>query len=179
MDDIVFSAKMVCDNPLNSERKFNIRFGLQSDWVKIWEIATPGFREGFFYKSQYEREKKKPRFDNIHLGAELCINGVKFLLIDAPEPTLSLMESMPNLFPSSDLFLISEKLSAEIKKEAVLEIFTKHDISGCGRIPIGQAKKIIIENTKSLNQQEIETILRRYRFFSTQLFCYSDFISLF
>ena len=174
-DKLIFSAKMVDDDPDNKGRVFTIAFSLDNDEVKIYEKETNGFRGGFFYKSPHYRTPKK--FDPTvpYIGAIIDINGTKFQLIDAPNSTLDLMESMPDDFDVSNLLSIVEKLHLAISKTELENKFLEADKQKINQITLSDAEEVL--SSTNLNPHEIKTILRRYRFYNTNWFIYPDLIS--
>jgi hypothetical protein len=176
-NELIFTAKLISDDSLNEDRSFIVRFSQSSDEIKVWENDSPGFREGFFYKSPHQREVKKFDPSVAHIGAIVTINLTKFLLIAAPESTLNIMEANPDLFPLSDLSAIMEELRKKLSADQVRSKFTELDTDKIGRIPTNDAFKVLSGPEFGLSKHQQITITRRYRFYETDRFVYDDFLS--
>jgi hypothetical protein len=176
-EELVFTAKIISDDPLNADRSFIVRFSLHDDEVKVWENDSAGFRGGFFYRSPHYREPGK--FDPLvpYIGAEVTVNRTRFLLASAPESTLSFMEASPEKFPLSDLSLIMERLRKRLTADRIRPKFAALDADGTGRIPTKDAYAVLAGEEFGLTRHEQITITRRYRFYKTDRFVYEDFLS--
>lgn len=174
--ELIFAAKMISNEPENKDRSFVIRFSTEDDEIKIWENEMSGFRGGFFYKSPHYRNKGPFDPSIAYLGSEITINLTKFQLIDAPDITFNLMESQPEKYPFSDLNRVCEKLRELKSPEELQNLFKKYDKDNIGRILLSDALKLFKEEFPELNDQEIKTVMRRYRFYNTNRFDYSDLL---
>jgi hypothetical protein len=175
--ELIFTAKLISDDSLNENRDFVVRFSLTSDEIKVWENDSPGFREGFFYKSPHHRAPGKFDPSVAYIGAQVTINMAKFLLVGAPESTLNFMEASPDNFPISDLSLIMQKLRLKLTAEQVRPLFLEFDIEKIGRILTSDAFKVLGRPEFGLSRHEQITVTRRYRFYKTDRFTYEDFLS--
>jgi hypothetical protein len=176
-DEFAFTAKLASEDPLNEGRDFVVRLSLSSDEVKVWENDSPGFRGGFFFKSPMDREPGKFNPAKGFIGAQITINRTKFLLVGAPESTLSFMEARPDIFPLSDLSLIMQNLRKKFTADQIRPKFTAFDSDKTGRILMKDAFSVLSEPEFGLTRHEQITITRRYRFYKTDRFLYEDFLS--
>jgi hypothetical protein len=176
-DELVFNAKMVSEDPLNAERMFIVRFSLADDGVLVWETETAGFRGGFFYRAPHYRTKGKFDPSTAYVGSEITVNLRKFLLVDAPDSTLNIMESEPDMFPYADLSRIIEALRSTVKAEDLRKKFVDVDFDRNGRILMKDALAVLGDPQLGLRKHQQLTIARRYEFFRTGRFVYEDFLS--
>ena len=174
--ELYFSAKMISVDESNQKRCFVVRFSTVNDNVYVWENESDGFRGGFFYKPDHYREKKS--FDPLvpYIGNTIEVNHTKFELIDAPDSTLSEMESDPDKYPQSDLMIISQKLKNH--KEELLSDFERIDSEHNQRPLIVKAEEILLSSKYGLTKHEVRTLTRRYCFYRTKRFDYSGLISI-
>lgn len=174
--ELIFTAKLDSNDQENKDRTFVIRMSIIDDEIKIWENESSGFRGGFFYKSPHYREKSKFDPSKAYIGAKFTVNLFTFVLVDAPDSTLNYMESQPDTFPYSDLSIILEKIRAQVKVDELKTKLEAFDPDKIGRIKLDEAQKFLHDEFTDLNEQEIRTILRRYQFYNTNRFDYSQFL---
>ena len=173
-----FSAKLVSDNENDKVRPFAITFSQEENDVRVWETRTNGFLGGMFYKTPHIRDDiREPDFTGVYIGGIVEINGKKFQLIDCPEETLEIMENKNDLFPKSDLSFILGKIRGKNIKNELENRFTDKCIVGSKRCKIDDAQEILRDAALELVEQEIVTIVRRFRFYSTPTFMFDEFIN--
>jgi hypothetical protein len=176
-EELIFTAKLISDDPLNEDRTFIVRFSTSNDEVKVWENDSSGFRGGFFYKSPHQREIGKFDPSIAFIGSVVTVNLTQFLLVGAPDSTLNLMEANPDLFPLSDLSLIMQNLRKKFTADQIRPKFAELDTDRTGRILDTDAYKVLASPELGLSKHEQITITRRYRFYKTNRFLYDDFLS--
>jgi hypothetical protein len=175
-DELVFTAKIVSDDETNVDRTFVIRFALGDDEIKVWENQSSGFRGGFVYRSPSNRIPGKfdPKF--VYIGGRPVINGVEYVLTDASDGALNIMESKPELFVYCDLAEIMSELRKEKTAEELLPKFLAFDKDRIGRVLIDEALKVLADPELKLNCQQIRTVVRRFKFYRTDRFEYEEFL---
>lgn len=173
--ELRFLAKMISDNPDNDKREFSVIFSLVDDEVKVWENKTDGFDGGFVYKAPHYRPKAPPRYQDMYIGAKVDINRVIYKLYGAPENTYEIMEVDPDNFPMCDLTLITNKLRP-IKEKLESDMMEKI-ITDTDRARVSDVEHIFEQCGVELTQQEIVSIVRRYKFFNTKTFNVNEFLS--
>lgn len=176
IQDLVFSAKIISDDPNFRDRKFSIIFSMNNDSIKVWEKESDGFKGGFFFKTPRTNVTGKFNPNITFIGNIIEINHTSFLLTDAPESTLNYMESQPDLFSVTDLLCIVNKLHECTTKEELLNKFQQIDKNSVNQVNLDEAEKIFSQT--NLNPHEIRTLIRRYRFYNTKWFLYSDFFAI-
>ncbi|EAY20072.1 RIB72 protein, putative [Trichomonas vaginalis G3] len=174
-NELRFLAKMISKNPDNDKREFSVIFSLVNDEVKVWENKTDGFDGGFVYKAPHIRPKAPPHYNDMYIGANVEINHVVYKLYGAPENTYEIMEAYSDDFPRSDLTVIIPKLKP-IKSKLQEDMMQKL-IPDTDRIKLTDAENILQHCGVELCEQEIISIIRRYRFFMTKTFSVQEFIN--
>ncbi|KAL0985420.1 hypothetical protein UPYG_G00156660 [Umbra pygmaea] len=144
-----FTAKMVTDNPIDTERLFIISFYLSDDTISVFE--PPQKNTGVLGGKFLERSRvKKPGQElfksemsqyfsaqDLYVGAKINLNHQGFHLVDADEYAFNYMEHHADEFPRanvgtilSKIHSISEDKHKEIKQANVGTILSKiHSIS--------------------------------------------------
>lgn len=173
-----FSAKLVSDYENDSRRPFAITFSQEENDVRVWETKTNGFLGGMFYKTPHIREDiREQDFTGVFIGGIVEVNGRKFQLTNCPEETMEIMEKKTNLFPKSNISLILEKIREKNIKDRLEDSFTSKCITGSKRCKIVDAEEILRNPELDLVEQEVITIIRKYRFHSTPTFMFDEFIN--
>lgn len=176
LPELVFEAKMESDDPNNADRTFIIRFSQDDDEIKIWENPSDGYNGGFFYVSPRGRPKKPADPSLPYLGNSITVNGVTFILTEASDSTFNAMEARSDVYPFSDLSTVVQEINKAINKTDLESKFKELDTEKTERIPLEMAKKALEELLPAFNRHQIATILRRYRYYMTNLFAYGEFL---
>ena len=129
-----FLATMVSRYQEDKGREFIIEYCVDDASFTIFEESIPnnGFQSGRFLQKTIINNPKtgKPyQPTEMYIGNTLFINNYEFILQEASEETLKIMESKPDIFKMCDLSKILMKLRQSIKEKIpqMLAEFQKYD----------------------------------------------------
>lgn len=164
---IRFAAKLYDPEPQDRNRQFVVAYFMNDDTLAISEkvIQNSGFQGGkFLNKGKYKNPLTQNYFlfSDLYIGAIVNINGYVFQLVKGDEYSNKYMEADSYGFPYSDLKIVFDKIKPEINQIARLKkSFENLDPELTGIVPQKNAVQIL-QRLNFLNQQELQTILRRY-----------------
>ena len=162
-----FQAEFKNPNPIDSCRVFVVCYYQADDQVAVFEARkrNSGFDGGKFIQKGLYKNGLTGRYfkaQDFYVGAEIVINSYHFILTDADEFALNLMEADADEFPLSDLSSIltncrgDKQLIEQLRKE-----FEAVDPDLTGYVPKEEATKKIVRILK-LQLHEAITITRRF-----------------
>lgn len=166
------------------DREFIIAYYVEDRAFAISERTVPnsGYRGGkFMQKSVVINPKTGQPFQpsEIYIGAELEINSTWFILQEASEDALKVMEARSDVFSKCDLCALMEKLRTQMKGKCpnMLVEFQRLDSRKRGIVSLVQLQQIFSQFDISLEDQEFLTLFRRYQEFDDDRFQYQPFIN--
>ncbi|KAK0180026.1 hypothetical protein PV327_005709 [Microctonus hyperodae] len=173
-----FRAKMISNNPDNSDRQFIISIYLMDNTVAIFELASrnSGFTRCLFQKrmqvmlpNQDIYSHQKPKFyepQHFYIGACLNLGKFHFRIDSADGYTLRYIEKNSNKFPVANVVLIMDKLREAIKPMYKKFIEEYQPITNADGFTVLSYEKFRDAMYKYLNgnivEHEILTIARYY-----------------
>ena len=179
-----FNARLKSDQPEDIGRVFCVKFFLSDNTVGVFE--PPGKNTGIVGGKFLERTKmKRPdgeyfKASDFYTGIEVTLNCFTFVLYQADEYTLSLMESDPKSFPFSSMDFIREQLEPVFtdKMTELVSAMEAADDSSSGHLPYVKLHEALNSSGVHLSDQVLITLLRRYDTSRNGRVCYSDVLSL-
>ncbi|XP_031156685.1 EF-hand domain-containing family member C2 [Sander lucioperca] len=164
-----FSAKMVTDDPVDSERMFIISFYLCDDSISVYERSqrNSGVLGGKFLERSLIKKPGQQLFkselseyftaQDMYVGATICINNWNFQLLDADEYTLNYMEQHAEEFPKANVGNILSKLRSiqEEKQSEIRKFLTLSDPSNTGFIPYESFRGLLTGLDCGLSEHEV------------------------
>ncbi|GCC36390.1 hypothetical protein chiPu_0014884, partial [Chiloscyllium punctatum] len=172
-----FSARLITDDPINSERKFVISYFLSDDTIAVFEPPVPnsGIPGGKFLERMkmkipgQELFKSEPSKyytqQDLFIGARLCLFGNYFCLVDADEYTFNYMEKNADEYQKANICTILTKLktTGETHSLEIKRMLSAHDPQRTGIINYDDFRNIVIQIGEGLlTEHEIMTIGRYY-----------------
>ncbi|KAM9319344.1 EF-hand domain-containing family member C2 [Gastrophryne carolinensis] len=172
-----FVAKLVTDNPIDTERKFIVSYFLCDDTIAVFE--PPQRNSGILGGKFLERGRiKKPdqelfksemseyfKAADLYVGARVNFNGHHFVLIDADEYVFNYMEKHAYEFAMSDIASIISKLrsTGEGKSREIKQLFASNDPGNRREMSYETFRNIMVDiSERSLTEHEIMTLGRYY-----------------
>ncbi|XP_078088008.1 EF-hand domain-containing family member C2 [Mustelus asterias] len=172
-----FSARLITDDQINSERKFVLSYFLSDDTISIFE--PPAVNSGIPGGKFLERTRiKKPGQElykselseyftqhNLYIGAKLCLYGNYFCLVDADEYTFCYMEKNADEYQKANICTILTKLktTGDLHSLEIKRMLSAHDQKRTGIINYNDFRNIIIQIGEGLlTEHEVMTIGRYY-----------------
>ncbi|XP_066562925.1 EF-hand domain-containing family member C2 isoform X2 [Amia ocellicauda] len=172
-----FVAKMVTDNPIDSERKFIISFFLCDDTISVFE--PPQRNSGMVGGKFLERGRiKKPgqeqfqsdlsqyfKAQDLYVGARVIFNTQEFQLVDADEYAFHYMEQHAEEFPKANIGTIVSKLKSlcESRMKEIKQAFRMNDPGNTGVIAYEPFRNLLAEVAgDQLSEHEIMVVGRHY-----------------
>lgn len=178
-----FSATIISDNKQDKLRSFVVQYFVEDKAFQVFEKVVPnsGFKGGKFVSKTPSKnpESGKPyEPKDIFLGAKVDINGFRFILQEASEESLKIMESRPDVFVKSDLSLVMTKLRRVLVGQIpkVLVEFQKYDPRKQLIVPLLDLQKVLEAFGIIMGDQEFLTVYRRYQFGRIDGFMYQEFV---
>ncbi|EAY18869.1 hypothetical protein TVAG_295210 [Trichomonas vaginalis G3] len=177
-----FSATIISDNKQDKLRSFVVQYYVEDKAFQVFEKVVPnsGFNGGkFITKTVCNNPETGKPFEpkDIFLGAKVNINGFRFILQEASEESLKIMESRPDVFVKADLSVIITKLRKVLAGKApkILVEFQKHDTKKQFVVPLVDVQQVLEVFGIVMGDQEFLTLYRRYQFGKIDGFMYQDF----
>ncbi|XP_067848423.1 EF-hand domain-containing family member C2 [Heptranchias perlo] len=172
-----FSVRLLTDNQINSERKFVLSYFLSDDTISIFE--PPQLNSGIPGGKFLERGRiKKPGQElfkselseyfteqDLYVGANLCLFGNNFLLVDADEYTFCYMEKRADEYQKANICTILTKLktTGDIHSLEIKRMLAAHDHNRTGIISYDEFRNILIQiGEGQLTEHEVMTMGRYY-----------------
>lgn len=170
-------AVLATDNPIDSSREFLVSFFLEDDSIQVFEEVkrNSGIWGGNFlkrgkYMNEAPPDSRVPRqftATDIYLGNIITLNGNRFHITDMDNLSLKFCETYPDEFPMSDVFRIVGNILAQLvkSKSDLKPLFEAADKQKKGTIDSQSFVDALdsLNLTENLNDQELLTILRRFR----------------
>lgn len=177
-------AMLITDHPILKSRVFFITLNMEDDSVLVTEdnIRNSGIWTGTYLKrGRYMNDNcDPPRYfvsQDIFLGNVVILNGNEFRIVEMDNMSLIFCETYPDEFPMMNLQVIVVKVLSACN---VRNIDFRHsaDISGKATTSVTQKEFVhklnVMGLLDTLNDQEITTVLRRFKDESTGLHFYSE-----
>jgi hypothetical protein len=178
-----FCATLESRRPEDKLREFVVAYYLQDRAFVVYETRVPnsGFRGGKFMQKQVLTNPKtgapyEPR--EIYVGARLDLAGWIFVLQEASEDALKVMEAHSDVFVKCDLSallaLVRERLAGRAPQ--LLVEFQKKDTKKRRRLSLLDIQDVLGNFGLTFGDQEFLTIFRRYQVGQTDQFDYEQFV---
>jgi hypothetical protein len=178
-----FLATLETRNPEDKIREFVVAFYAEDRAFIVYENHVPnsGFRGGKFLQKQIVNNPKTGapyEATDIYVGAQLDLLGWHFVLQDASEDALKVMEARSDVFEKSDLAAIIGDVRKRIAGKApqLLVEFQKKDAQRRERLSSADAREVLAQFGFTFGNQEFLTLFRRYQFCNSDYFSYEDFV---
>jgi hypothetical protein len=178
-----FVATLETRRPEDKIREFVVAFYVEDRAFVVFENHVPnsGFRGGKFMQKQVLTNPKtgapyEPR--DIYVGARLDLARWTFVLQEASEDALKVMEARSDVFVKCDLNallkLVREKLNG--KAPDLLVAFQKKDVKKKRRLTFLETQEVLADFGLTFGDQEFLTLLRRYRICESEFFDYEALV---
>lgn len=114
-----FLARFESPSPEDADRQFVVSLFLVDNTISVFEkfVHNSGFVGGKFLERSRVRSRESGDFiepGDLYVGARLNLNGFTFLLVQADEHSLALMEADPAQWPLSDAGYVLDSLRKSI-----------------------------------------------------------------
>jgi len=158
-------------NPDDGDRRFVIAFYVADDTVQVREPPqrNSGIIGGsLLAKQAYDNPATGQDFkqNDFFVGANLCIAGRNFVILDVDEHTLKYMEGRPADYPLSNvqqvLSNLRTKLAGEARTGGLTVLFRKYDSDHSGKITIDEFAKILRNYDPDFPDQAVVTLMRQF-----------------
>lgn len=176
-----FAATLQSKKPEDKIREFVIAYYMEDSAFEIFErhIPNSGFRGGKFMQKAVCKKPSGELYEpkDIYIGATLDLNNWKFMLQEASEDALKIMEAKSDIFVKSNLSELIRLARTRIgtKVPELLVAFQKKDKKKTGSIRMEDSQDILSEFGLTFGDQEYLTLLRRYQAYGME-FDYQAFV---
>jgi len=178
-----FAATMVSKNKSDRIREFVVNYYVDDRSFSVFETVVPnsGFRGGKFLQKKMclKPETNKPyEPHDIFIGARITLDGWVFVLQEASEHTLKVMEARSDVFVKCDLSLAMSKMRTMFRDKipSLRAAFEKVDERKKLRVSLLETQQILKDYGIIMGDQEFLTLFRRYQFGDSDKFAYLDFL---
>jgi hypothetical protein len=178
-----FCATLDSRKPEDKIREFVIAYYFEDRAFVIFESRVPnsGFRSGKFMQKQVLINPKtgKPYEPHeIYIGARLDLAGWRFILQEASEDALKVMEAHSDEFVKCDLAallkIVRDRLAG--KSPQLLVEFQRKDPRKRRRLSLLDLQEVLGQFGLSFGDQEFLTLFRRYQIGPSDQFDYEQFV---
>jgi hypothetical protein len=178
-----FVATLETRKPEDTMREFVVAFYVQDRAFVVFENHVPnsGFRGGKFMQKQVLTNPKtgapyEPR--DIFVGARLDLAGWQFVLQEASEDALKVMEARSDVFVKCDLSALLTLVRQRIAGKAPqLQVeFQKKDVAKRRRLNLVETQEVLAQFGLTFGDQEFLTLFRRYQIRGSEYFDYEAFV---
>jgi hypothetical protein len=178
-----FCATLETRRPEDKLREFVVAYCLQDRALVVYETRVPnsGFRGRKFMQKQVLTNRKtgapyEPR--EIYVGARLDLAGWIFVLQEASEDALKVMEAHSDVFVKCDLSallaLVRERLAGRAPQ--LLVEFQEKGTKKRRRVSLLDIQEVLGNFGLTFADQEFLTIFRRYQVGQSDQFDYEQFV---
>lgn len=185
--------RLVSEKVTDQKREFMLTYYLEDDTVQVFEevIRNSGIIGGNFLKrGKYDNdlppEGEEPRHfipQDIYLGNVISFHGNDMRIVEMDNMSLRFCETYPEDFPMSDTFKIIERLIANMveKKVNIRQAMSAKDPKESGVLKREVFVKALdnMGISKELNDQELLTLMRRFKDPNHDVFLYHELCDLF
>jgi hypothetical protein len=165
-------------------REFVVAYYLEERSFVVFESHVPnsGFRGGkFMQKAVVTNPKTGAPYapSDIYVGAVIDLGGWKFVLQEASQDALRVMEANSDVFRKCDLSDLLTIVRKRINGRApeLLIAFQKRDVKKRQRISLEVGQEVLLEFGLTFGDQEFLTLFRRYQIGNSDQFDYSEFVN--
>ncbi|XP_060945021.1 EF-hand domain-containing family member C2 [Limanda limanda] len=173
---MTFHAKILTEDPIDSERLFVVSYYLIDDTINVYEPVqkNSGILGGRFLERVRVRKPGQelftsdpPRYyepQDLYVGASLFINNMNFRLLDADEYTFGYMEQNEQEFPQANVGTILSKLRSlpEEKLSEMRKLLTLSDPGDSGFISYESLRGLLEKLDCDLSEHEMLVLGRRF-----------------
>jgi len=203
-----FSGSLMSNREEDQNRNFVITFFTSDNTITIYENPqkNSGFAGGKFLDRRRVEKSGGAGFyaaTDFFVGAVVEVYRHKFILADADDYALKFMEATPEVFPNSDLVLITKKLkdfvlgtsssrpnsgnrpnsrpgsSGVSKPTTPVDLkakFRAFDKDNSGYISMAEFRELLLNLGVQLTEQEIYTLMIRYDLDDDGQISYEEFV---
>ncbi|XP_032422797.1 EF-hand domain-containing family member C2 isoform X1 [Xiphophorus hellerii] len=171
-----FKARMITTDPVHRERVFLIRYYLSDDSISVFEQEqqNSGIIGGKFLERQRVKKPGQELFksepseyfmaQDLYVGGTICMNGVRFRLVDADDYTLGYMELHSDEFPITNIGTIFSKLRSisEDKQNEVRTFLSNNTPINSGFVHFESFRDLVMGLNCGLTEHEALALARRY-----------------
>lgn len=178
-----FTASLVSRRPEDKGRDFVVAYTVDDHSFQVFEKAVPnsGFQGGrFLHRTVCINPETGQTYkaSDVYIGAKVNLEGWTFVLQEASEAALRVMEAHPDIFERSDLYAITDRIRQKMrgKLEEMKNAFKTLDPRNRGRVSLVELQGIFKQFGIQMDDQEFLTLFRRFQYGDSDRFEYHDFV---
>jgi hypothetical protein len=178
-----FCATLDSRKPEDKIREFVVAYYLEERAFVVFESRVPnsGFRSGKFMQKQVLTNPKTggPYAPHeIYVGARLDLAGWRFVLQEASEDALKIMEAHSDEFVKCDLAALLAVVRGRLAGASprLLVAFQKKDERRRRRLSLLDLQEVLGQFGLQFGDQEFLTLFRRYQIGQSDQFDYESFV---